>query len=104
MFCHWHKKVATNLSCGRCGKPVCPKCVIIGPAGPRCKECGKGEVHFRPGAIWLSFKRAVAAPFRMDWRMLLILMMLIGMASQFISCPSSPELSEPPAEVQNIEE
>lgn len=105
MYCHWHKKVPTNLSCGRCGKPVCPKCVLLGPAGPRCKECGKGETHFRPGAVWLSFKRAVAAPFRMDWRMWMIFLVLIGFASRYMSCPGEQEYyDEPPAESQSVEE
>lgn len=42
--CYRHKNELTLLRCGRCDKPICTKCVIIGPAGPRCKECAKQNV------------------------------------------------------------
>lgn len=56
-YCYRHPKEATNLSCGRCGKPICTRCAILGPAGPRCPDCAKTEVAFRPGAIGLGVKR-----------------------------------------------
>ena len=27
------------VSCGRCDRPICTKCMIPGPAGMRCKNC-----------------------------------------------------------------
>ena len=39
MQCYKHAKVETFLSCGRCEKPICPDCVVQGPAGIRCREC-----------------------------------------------------------------
>lgn len=44
LYCHWHPKEPTQLTCGKCERPVCTKCVIIGPAGVRCKECGRNKV------------------------------------------------------------
>lgn len=41
MQCAKHPKVETNLSCGKCGKPICPKCMIQTPVGIRCAECAK---------------------------------------------------------------
>ncbi len=39
MRCASHPDIETNLSCGRCGKPVCPKCVVQTLVGPRCPDC-----------------------------------------------------------------
>lgn len=38
-YCYKHPKEETGLSCGRCERPICTRCVVIGPAGPRCREC-----------------------------------------------------------------
>jgi len=39
MKCAAHPDVETNLSCGRCGRPICPKCMVQAPVGPRCSGC-----------------------------------------------------------------
>src|ERR1044071_7722609 len=39
MFCVNHPKVETFLRCGKCDKPICTECMLIGPAGTRCREC-----------------------------------------------------------------
>ena len=39
MQCARHPKVETNLRCGRCDTPICPKCSIPGPVGMRCRDC-----------------------------------------------------------------
>ena len=39
--CYWHPGVETGLSCSRCGKHICPQCMVQAPVGIRCKECGK---------------------------------------------------------------
>lgn len=39
MRCSRHPDVETNLTCGRCGTPICPKCLIQTPVGIRCREC-----------------------------------------------------------------
>ncbi|HZA21927.1 MAG TPA: hypothetical protein VFA32_04880 [Dehalococcoidia bacterium] len=39
--CYWHPSVETGLSCSRCGKHICPQCMVQAPVGIRCKECGK---------------------------------------------------------------
>jgi len=38
-FCARHKSVQTRLRCGRCEKPICPKCTNYGPTGARCRDC-----------------------------------------------------------------
>ena len=39
MKCAEHPKIETNLTCGKCGKPICPKCMVQTSVGIRCKEC-----------------------------------------------------------------
>lgn len=51
-YCYRHPREATRLSCGRCDRPICTKCVVIGPAGPRCPDCAKQNIPFNPrGAV-----------------------------------------------------
>ena len=38
-FCARHQSVKTRLRCGRCEKPICPKCTVMGPVGARCRDC-----------------------------------------------------------------
>lgn len=39
MKCAAHPNVETNLACGKCGTPICPKCMIQTPVGARCRKC-----------------------------------------------------------------
>ena len=38
-MCARHPDVETGLSCGRCGTPICPRCLVYTPAGTRCPDC-----------------------------------------------------------------
>ena len=37
--CARHPNVATGLMCGRCGTPICPRCLVQTPVGARCPTC-----------------------------------------------------------------
>ena len=39
MYCYRHPKVETAVSCGKCDRPLCPRCMVPGPAGMRCPDC-----------------------------------------------------------------
>jgi hypothetical protein len=39
--CATHPDVETRLRCGKCGKPICPRCLVQTPVGARCRECAK---------------------------------------------------------------
>ena len=39
MFCYRHPKSETAVRCGKCDRPICPKCMVSGPAGMRCPDC-----------------------------------------------------------------
>jgi hypothetical protein len=41
MRCATHPEVETNLRCGKCGQPICPRCMVQTPVGARCPECAK---------------------------------------------------------------
>ena len=41
MKCAAHPDIETNLRCGKCGTPVCPKCMVPGPVGVRCPQCAR---------------------------------------------------------------
>ena len=37
--CLRHRDTQTMLRCGKCGDPICPKCMIQAPVGVRCPSC-----------------------------------------------------------------
>jgi hypothetical protein len=39
--CAAHPNVETNLRCGKCDKPICPRCIVETPVGARCRECAR---------------------------------------------------------------
>lgn len=39
MQCAEHPDVETGLACGKCEKPICPRCLHHTPVGARCREC-----------------------------------------------------------------
>ena len=41
MRCAYHPDVETNLRCGKCDTPICPKCMVQTPVGARCPDCAK---------------------------------------------------------------
>jgi len=41
MQCATHPDVETNLRCGKCGTPICPKCLVQTPVGARCPDCAR---------------------------------------------------------------
>ncbi len=41
MRCATHPDIETNLRCGKCDKPICPKCMVQTPVGARCRECAR---------------------------------------------------------------
>jgi hypothetical protein len=41
MRCAADSSVETYLRCGRCEKPICPRCLIQTPVGSRCRDCAQ---------------------------------------------------------------
>ena len=59
-MCARHPDVETGLACGRCGTPICPRCLVYTPAGTRCPTCasiGRPKMYVLAP---LDYARAVA--------------------------------------------
>jgi hypothetical protein len=41
MKCKRHPDIETSLTCGKCGDPICPKCMVYTPVGVRCPSCAR---------------------------------------------------------------
>lgn len=41
--CACGSKIQTRLRCSRCGKPICPRCMVSSPVGYRCPQCSRGQ-------------------------------------------------------------
>lgn len=39
--CAAHPDIETSLRCGKCGKLICPKCMVTTPVGARCRDCAR---------------------------------------------------------------
>jgi len=61
MQCYKHPDVETNLSCGKCGKPICTRCMIQTPVGIRCSECANLKTLPTYQVSTLYYLRAVGA-------------------------------------------
>jgi membrane associated rhomboid family serine protease len=45
--CYRHPGRETNVSCSRCGRPICPECMYDSPVGMRCPECAGERTRAR---------------------------------------------------------
>ena len=47
--CPRDQGVETNLRCGQCGSPICPRCMVYAPVGSKCPDCASigGPVMFK---------------------------------------------------------
>ena len=77
MQCARHPTTATELACGRCLTPICPKCAVMTDVGARCPACAPARKlpQFEVGPLWLLRGGAAAllsgAALGGLWRLLL---------------------------------
>ena len=49
-YCYRHPNEITRIHCTRCGRPICPECMIPAPVGHHCPECvAEAKRAFRAG-------------------------------------------------------
>ena len=55
MQCARHPNVETELSCGRCETPICPRCAVFTVVGARCPACAPTRKlpQFEIGPLYL---------------------------------------------------
>lgn len=55
MQCARHPKVETELTCGRCETPICPRCAVFTDVGARCPTCAPARKlpQFEVGFVYL---------------------------------------------------
>jgi len=58
-YCARHPKSITRLRCGRCDTAICPKCMVQGVAGARCRKCANRRVAVRPAGVLHAAGRAI---------------------------------------------
>ncbi len=62
MQCLRHPNVETELTCGRCEAPICPRCVVFTDVGARCPTCAPTRKlpQFEIGPLYLLRGAAAA--------------------------------------------
>ena len=80
MKCATHPEVDTNLACGSCGKPICPKCLVQTPVGARCPSCARAkrlptyrvstQQYFKAAGIGVSLAIVLGIIWGLLWRWL----------------------------------
>ena len=74
-FCYRHPNVETGVHCTRCGRPICPECMIPAPVGHQCPECvNEARREFRKG----PGRRIAAANVRRQASATMVLLVAIG--------------------------
>jgi hypothetical protein len=59
-YCANHKKVTTRVTCGRCEKPICDRCMTVGANGVRCRDCARNRTPIRVGGVLHDAGRGVS--------------------------------------------
>ena len=101
LTCYRHPKELTNLRCGKCDRPICHRCVVMSPAGTRCRECSKSSIPIRPTAILydlgIGFKRIFrGGPMTIYLAVLIISMLLGGVQTcRVMGSRPGPEIEQP---------
>ena len=85
-YCHRHRREHTRLRCGRCGRAICTRCAMIGPAGPRCQACGSNRVPLRARAIAHDVKVSLLGLFNGPLRYVFLIVLVSLVLTLARSC------------------
>ena len=99
-YCYRHPSEQTGVHCTRCGRPICPACMIEAPVGYQCPECvAEARREFRKGP---GRRIAVANARSMSVTKILlgvilasyVIEVVVGGPGSILSGPSSRDLIE----------
>lgn len=93
--CYRHPDVATAVHCTRCGRPICPACMIAAPVGHHCPTCvaeARSEYRRGPGR-----RIAVANAKAISVTTVLLVLMGIGYVLEVVSGGAGALMSGPSA-------
>ena len=87
-WCARHKNTKTRLRCGRCEKPICPKCTTYGPTGARCRDC----VSYRGTHLYQASAKQLAITFAAAFALGLVGAIAISSTGLFLLVLFAPAL------------
>lgn len=58
-YCSKHRKTTTRVTCGRCERPICDRCMVVGANGVRCRECARNKVPVRLSGVLHDAGRSI---------------------------------------------
>jgi hypothetical protein len=61
MECAKHPRVDTYVRCGRCDRPICPRCMVASPVGMRCRGCAYQRSPLNQASAIQYLRAGVAA-------------------------------------------
>lgn len=100
MKCATHPDVETNLACGKCGIPICPKCLVHTPVGARCKACAglkrlpTFQVSPKQHLIAVAVGLALALALGIGWGLLRELIPLFSLFGIFLAAGAGYAIGE----------
>ena len=76
--CDSHPKVETGLTCVRCGKYICPNCMVQTVVGARCRKCGRTQtsplyaISLRQHILAFAVSVSISVVVGIAWGVLLV--------------------------------
>lgn len=100
--CYRHPRERTLLRCGRCDRPICTRCAVLGSAGPRCPDCARNKVAFRPAAVAHEARVAGRSLLRMGpWAWYALFFLVSAAFGLWRGCMRQPRI--PPERTPRVE-
>ena len=83
-YCFKHKKEVTRVTCGRCEKPICTKCLVVSAAGVRCRQCASHRTPIQLRGLVYDITGGLKGG--MNYRLFWYAFLLFWIARMFIGC------------------
>lgn len=95
--CYRHVGVETGISCTRCGRPICPRCMVNASVGFHCPDCVRGGPGSRRTASASRPRTlaggSVASDPRLITKILIGINLAVFIAVQVVGSPLADDLA-----------